>query len=92
MMTMKEITAILKCSRVTAESALRQAGIQKKVISFAHGRKNLFDVTAAQLPEIMASYNKDPSQIAMQQSAALGALEAAFGCRQPAGGQNALNR
>lgn len=79
MMTIHEIRKSLKCSRATAESALRRANVKKTVVSFAHGRKNLYDVQPERLPEIMADYKKDPEKTALQQSAALNALEMAFG-------------
>lgn len=52
MMTMTQITEILKCSRVTAERALRSAGIMPNIERFAHGRKHYYNVTADQLPDI----------------------------------------
>lgn len=78
MMTMTQITEILKCSRVTAERALRSAGIMPNIERFAHGRKHYYNVTADQLPDIIAQYKTDPEQIAAQQGAALMALESAL--------------
>lgn len=78
MMTMTQITEILKCSRVTAERALRSAGIMPNIEKFAHGRRHYYNVTADQLPDIIAQYKTDPGQIAAQQGAALMALESAF--------------
>ena len=84
MMTIHEIREILKCSRVTAEAALKKASIKKTVLRFDHGRKHFYDVNPERLPEIMADYKRDDAQIAMQQGAALNALETIFGFRQPA--------
>lgn len=81
MMTIHEIMKILKCSRSTAQTVLKQANIRKTVVSFAHGRKHFYDVTPEQLPEIMADYKRDPEKTALQQSAALRALEMALGLR-----------
>lgn len=91
MMSIHEIMKILKCSRATAQTVLKQANVKKTVVPFEHGRKHFYDLTPEQLPEIMAGYKKDDAQIVMQQDAALSALEMAFGIRQPAGGQNAFN-
>lgn len=79
MMSMKQITEILKCNRVTAGRALKLAGITIKPVKFDHGRKHYYEVTEDQLPDILQNYQKDPNEIAMQQAASLSALEAAFG-------------
>lgn len=88
MMTMKDIRAILKCSENKAKRVMKKANVIVTEKRFAHGMKNLYAVTPEQLPEMLADYEKDPEQTAVQQASALRALGGVFGRIKTAGVQN----
>lgn len=81
MMLMKDIKPILKCSAQKAKLVMKKSNVSVTEQKFAHGMKYVYDVTPEQLPEMLADYNKDPEQTAMQQAAALSALEGALNHR-----------
>lgn len=78
MLTTKQITEIMGCCVQTAKRKMEEAGIKVQMQSFAHGRKAYWNVTVAQVREIMTEQEKDPEQIAVKQGAALNALESLF--------------
>lgn len=89
MMIMKDIRAILKCSAQKAKRVLKKAGASVTEQKFAHGMKYVYHVTPEQLPEMLADYDKDPEQTAMQLACALSALEGALNHRGFKGEQHA---
>ena len=89
MMIMKDIKAILKCSENKAKRVMKKANVIVTEKRFAHGMKNLYAVTPEQLPQMLADYEKDPEQTAMQQADALSALERALNRRGFKGEQHA---
>lgn len=84
MLTDKDIIKILKCSRSSVAAKMLKLGIKKHVQPFAHGKKNIYYVTEDRLRELIAQ-QKSPEEIAKQQMAALGSLEAVFVRRQHIG-------
>lgn len=83
MMTMKQITELLKCSGWTAKKMLSEAGITPTIITGSGnkggGIKHVYDLTAARVLELKdANKKRDPGIVAIQQGMALSALESTF--------------
>ena len=85
MMTMKQITELMRCSGSTAKTRLSKAGITPIILSAgaSGGVRHVYDVTPEQVLKLKdATSNRTPEQIVAQQGRALSALEAAFGTRR----------
>jgi hypothetical protein len=85
MMTMKQIIALLKCSRWKAMKILSEAGIKPTIVpshsksNNGGGIKHAYDLTAAKVLELKDTNEKrDPDIVAIQQGMALSALESTF--------------
>ena len=85
MMTMKQIIALLKCSRWKAMKMLSEAGIKPTIVpsrsksNNGGGIKHVYDLTAAKVLELKdANEKRDPDIVAIQQGMALSALESTF--------------
>ena len=86
MMTMKQITELMRCSGSTAKTRLSKAGITPIRLSGGAngggGIKHLYDITPEKALELKEACNRTPEQVVAQQGRALSALEAAFGARR----------
>lgn len=85
MMTMKQITELMRCSGSTAKTRLSKAGITPIRISGGArggGIRHLYDITPEQVLELKDASNRNLDQVVAQQGRALSALEAAFGARR----------
>ena len=88
MMTMKQIIALLKCSRWKAMKMLSEAGIKPTIVpsrsksNNGGGIKHVYDLTAAKVLELKDTGKPSQDQVVAQQGRALSALEAAFGTRR----------
>lgn len=76
MMTIPEIMKTIKCGPNKARKIINTCNIPCVVSS---RNRKFYDVTPERLLEIRADFEKDPKKIALQQVAALTALESAFG-------------
>lgn len=85
MMTMKQITELMRCSGSTAKTRLSKAGITPIRLSGGArggGIRHLYDITPEKALELKEACNRTPEQVVAQQGRALSALEAAFGARR----------
>jgi hypothetical protein len=86
MMTMKQITELMRCSGSTAKTRLSKAGITPIRLSGGAsgggGIRHLYDITPEKALELKNSGNLSQDQVVAQQGRALYALEAAFGARR----------
>ncbi len=78
-MMITEIMKTIKCSQDTARKIINTYKIPCVVLT---KNRKFYEVTPERLLEIRADFEKDPKKIAMQQAAALVALDAAFNRRQ----------
>ena len=84
MLTTKQISEIMNCGLWMARRRMESAGIKCDMKAFGHGRKAYWNITEEQVLAIMAEEERDSGEIALQQTSALGALEAVFNQRRMA--------
>lgn len=89
MMMIKEIAEILRCSTNKAGKIMKKANVSVTEQKYSRGMKYVYAVTPEQLPEMLADYEKDPEQTAVQQADALSALERALNYRSFKGEKHA---